>query len=546
MSTSGSVDSGPGGTVPGGPAPADVAAPPGSPGGPGAPGAPGGPGWTVPAGGGAVPPPPPPSPFAGLGRAFDAALGRGLYHVTRRALGPYQTAIVRIGFAFTWLFFLLREFPHRHELYGPDSPWGLDLAERLLADNNAFTILTWSDSRGWFEAVYLLTMAVCVGLLLGWRTRAMSVFFMIGVLSLQNRSVFMGDGGDNVIHLMAIYLVVTRCGQVWSLDARRRARRETLPGPDGHDVPGPDRTGVALWFGCGLALALATGSGDLGGWIWPLCLWGLWLVHALWWVLERHWPGEPRLVCDVIGNVVHNTALLLIMAQVCIIYATAGWYKIQGSRWQDGTAVYYPLNLDYFTPFPALSDALGGNGTAVMLMSYGTVLLQVAFPFALLNRKVKNVFLAVMISEHIGIAVLMGLPFFSMAMIAMDIVFLPTAFLLWIGYRTRRATDPLRRLRHRLPSRRAPEAGPADGGRAPDGTADGGRPAADPAEGTAADEAGDGAAVADGAGEDEAGDGAAAPGPPARPRPAIPSQPARPGPARPDPPRLPSWLERGR
>ena len=25
---------------------------------------------------------------------------------------------------------------------------------------------------------------------------------MIGVLSLQNRSVFMGDGGDNVIHLM--------------------------------------------------------------------------------------------------------------------------------------------------------------------------------------------------------------------------------------------------------------------------------------------------------------------------------------------------------
>lgn len=41
----------------------------------------------------------------------------------------------------------------------------------------------------------------------------------------------------------------------------------------------------------------------------------------------------------------------MIMAEVCLIYATAGWYKIQGSRWQDGTALYYPLGLDYFTPW---------------------------------------------------------------------------------------------------------------------------------------------------------------------------------------------------
>ena len=27
------------------------------------------------------------------------------------------------------------------------------------------------------------------------------MLFMVGVLSLQNRSIFMGDGGDNVIHI---------------------------------------------------------------------------------------------------------------------------------------------------------------------------------------------------------------------------------------------------------------------------------------------------------------------------------------------------------
>ncbi|NEE47070.1 HTTM domain-containing protein, partial [Streptomyces sp. SID8455] len=92
---------------------------------------------------------------------------------------------------------------------GPDSPWHWDLARRLTAGNDAFSVLLWSDSTLWFEAVYALTLLSAAALLLGWRTRTMSVLFMVGVLSVQNRSVFMGDGGDNVIHLMAIYLVLT-------------------------------------------------------------------------------------------------------------------------------------------------------------------------------------------------------------------------------------------------------------------------------------------------------------------------------------------------
>ncbi|CAM5677628.1 HTTM domain-containing protein [Streptomyces violaceorubidus] len=163
----------------------------------------------------------------GRGRRVNAAalcVSRGIARVTGAALGPYQTAVIRIGFSATWLLFLLRELPHRSELYGPDSPWSHDLAEQLIADNGAFTALMWSDGRAWFEVVYALAVLSSVLLLLGWRTRTMSVLFMVGVLSLQNRSVFMGDGGDNVVHLMSIYLVLTRCGQVWSLDARRARR----------------------------------------------------------------------------------------------------------------------------------------------------------------------------------------------------------------------------------------------------------------------------------------------------------------------------------
>ncbi|MFC8506453.1 HTTM domain-containing protein [Streptomyces sp. NPDC057411] len=390
---------------------------------------------------------------------FDRRLGQAVQKVTAQALGPYQTAIVRIGFSFTWLLFLLREWPHRQELYGPDGPWSWEMGRRLIADNHSFSALMWSDGRLWFEIVYGLALLSAVLLLLGWHTRAVSVVFMAGVLSLQNRSIFMGDGGDNVVHIMALYLVLTRCGQVWSLDARRAARRaesgaEAGPGSG----PARDLVGPLLWTVLGgLLMATTYFSGLTGEWWLVVLLWVLWLGHGLWWLVCRYAPGEPRTLLDVIANLTHNTTLVVIMAEVCLIYATAGWYKVQGSRWQDGTALYYPLRLDYFSPWPALSELLGSSGVMVLLLTYGTVIVQVAFPFTLFNRKVKNVLLAAMMLEHAGIAVLLGLPVFSLAMISADAIFLPTAFLLWLGARAARGRD---RLLRRKPEEAVPEPRP--------------------------------------------------------------------------------------
>ena len=388
---------------------------------------------------------------------FALSVSTGIARVTESALGPYQTAVIRIGFTATWLLFLLRELPHRQEMYGPDGPWSWDLAEQLISTNGSFTALMWSDGRLWFEVLYALAVLTSVLLLLGWRTRTVSVLFMVGVLSLQNRSIFMGDGGDNVLHLMCIYLVFTRCGQVWSLDARR-ARLSRAARARGERVT--DRMGPVLWSVLGLALVAVTLAGRLDGDpTVPVLLWVVWLAQALWWAVGRFTrSGEPRILLDVVGNIVHNGALLVIMAEACLIYATAGWYKIQGSRWQDGTAVYYPLHLDYFSPWPALADLLSVSGTMVMLVTYGTVAVQVAFPFTLFNRRVKNVLLTAMIIEHAAIAVILGLPFFSLAMIAADAVFLPTPFLRRLGGWATRA-------RERMPAAPAVKMGATGRGR---------------------------------------------------------------------------------
>ncbi|WP_420711600.1 HTTM domain-containing protein [Streptomyces sp. NRRL F-4489] len=412
---------------------------------------------------------------------MERVIGRGFARVTARALAPYQTAVIRIGFAGTWLLFLLREWPHRQELYGPAGPFDFTMVRQLLTGNHGFSVLLWSGSGGWFQLVYVLAIAAAALLMLGWRTRTMSVLFMVGVISLQNRSVFLGDGGDNVLHLMSMYLVLTRCGQVWSLDARR-ARRAAAAGipQSGPDSP-RDLPGIVLWAVLGLALAAAQlagapgltwfGHGPFPHFGWSLALWGLWAAHGLWWAVRRFAPGEPRTVLDTLAVLAHNAGLLVIMVEVCLVYATAGWYKIQGTRWQDGTAVYYPLRLDYFSPWPDLSHLLGGNGLIVMLITYGTVIVQVAFPFTVFNRRLKNVLLAAMVCEHLSIAFLLGLPFFSLAMITADLVFLPTGFLTWCERRgsalRRRLFPPRAAAPDRAPAGPAPEAAARSAGEGP-------------------------------------------------------------------------------
>ncbi|MFD3875711.1 HTTM domain-containing protein [Streptomyces sp. NPDC058623] len=373
------------------------------------------------------PPPRPAAPPAPAPRGIRATVRRGLVRITSEAVAPYQAAVVRIGFAFAWLVLLLREWVHRNGLFGTDSAWSWGMAREWNAGTQAFSVLLWNDGRLWFEIVYVAAVAAAVMMLLGWRTRTASLLFMLGVLALQNRSPFVGNGGDNVVHVMAIYLVLTRCGRVWSLDARRAARAR----PPGRSEQ-RDTTGVVMWA-CGTAaLAAVTGLGLLSTG-WALLLWGFVLAQLVWWLVRRYAPGEPRTVWDMVGNVVHAGAMFVIAAQVCLIYAASGWYKIQGSLWQDGTALHYVLHLGNVTPWPALSHFIAGSGLVVLLLTYGTVIVEVAFPFTLFNARLRTVMVLIMMSMHAGIGILLGLPYFALTMIAADLLFLPTVLLRRLG-----------------------------------------------------------------------------------------------------------------
>jgi hypothetical protein len=129
--------------------------------------------------------------------------------------------------------------------------------------------------------------------------------------------------------------------------------------------------------------------------------------------------------------------MFVIAAQICILYGSAGLYKVQGGLWENGTALHYVMNLDLFQPWPSLSHMVDRQQMLVAVVSYLTVLVQVAFPFVLFGR-LKYVFVTILLGMHLGIAILLGLPLFSGAMIVADAVFLPDRFYRFLGRTCRR------------------------------------------------------------------------------------------------------------
>ncbi|MEU4158316.1 HTTM domain-containing protein [Actinoplanes sp. NPDC026670] len=299
---------------------------------------------------------------------FERLYGR----LTERPFSLYATAFLRIGYGLLFPIILLREFPNRHMIWGPEAAWSADLARRMFDQNGWFSVLTLSDDPFYFELCYLAAILVSVLFMLGWHTRVTSVLFAVAVVSFYSRAVLMSDGGDNLMVLMVMYMMFTACGRRWSLDARRKG------------TAGPR-------------------------------------------------PGFREFVVTVL----HNCALFVMMAQMCILYGAAGLYKVQGETWGAGTALHYVFKQDLFRPWPALSDFLDGHHVMIALACYMTVLVQVAFPFSLFS-KLKYVVLPILIGMHLGIAFLMALPMFSAVMVLSDLVFLPDRFYRWAARTGRR------------------------------------------------------------------------------------------------------------
>lgn len=322
----------------------------------------------------------------------------------KRAL--HGVALSRILAGSSVLGLLITNFGVRSLVFGPGAVWA-----QPVRDLGEFAPVKLLDNVGTltFTLSYVGAMILAVTYVLGWHTRLVGPLMVIANIAIVEQNPVLGDQGDNIIRIGLITLLFMHTNEYWSLDARRRARTHARP------IGRHDPVGSAKSF-----------------------------ISNLWnsqYVLPRWF-----------SNGMHNIALAVLAFQIFLIYVAAGLFKIQGTLWQNGTALYYPLQMQEYKPLPFLSDAFTHFGVVVAISTYMAVFIQLFFPPLLLHPVSRRIALAFIVLLHLSIAVLMALPWFSLSMIAFDAIFVSSstyvALDLWLRSRLRPVADRFLELVH--------------------------------------------------------------------------------------------------
>ncbi|MFD7308613.1 HTTM domain-containing protein [Promicromonospora sp. NPDC059942] len=292
-------------------------------------------------------------------------LDAGVRWMTVRAHATYGVALMRIVLGLGVAGCVVVNFPARQALWGTGGRWTTPLGGHALTSGPLLTT----------GCAALLLVALLVAA--GWHARWTVPLLLLGWSGLTAINPLIADQGDNISRILLVYLCFADTSAHWSLDARRRERRA-------------DRAASA---------PVAPPSSALE---------------------PGREPGRTQ-----VRNLLHNAAVLAVGAQICLVYVLSGLFKLQGEQWRDGSAVYYPLSLPQFRPWPPLADLIAANGWLVAAVTWGTLALQLTFPLLLLQRHTRTAAVAGALAMHAGIAVVMGLPFFSLFMMAGDCLFLP-------------------------------------------------------------------------------------------------------------------------
>ncbi|MCD9197290.1 HTTM domain-containing protein [Aeromicrobium wangtongii] len=290
-------------------------------------------------------------------------IARAMGWLTDEKHSTYGLSVTRMILGFIVASQLIVNWPDRHYTWGDGSRW----TDEVLSSRGWPSFLGMFTQLGGvaFDLAYLATIGFGVLMMLGLYTRASSFMTLLLWVSLYVSNPFVGSGGDAILRMVLLYMCLTDSGRHWSLDARRRSRREQV--------------------------RLSTGSraGVVPAWM---------------------------------SNTLHNLGIILIVHQVVMVYLGSSFWKVQSPVWKDGTAVYYPLQTDAYSPWHDVLQPLYANATLIAGATYAAVLVQMFFPVLLLYRPTRFLALIAVTGMHLGIGLLMGIMYFSLVMIAVDMI----------------------------------------------------------------------------------------------------------------------------
>jgi hypothetical protein len=287
---------------------------------------------------------------------------RWLRWLTRAQHNLRSFAVLRILFGAGLLLTVVPSILDRSMIWGAASFWVDPEAKRR--GYFTFDLLLPKDNPIVFDIVFFGLIALILLFTIGFRTRVVTPVMLVLLVSLQSNNGYVLNGGDTLYRITLLFLVFANLSEHYSLDAWLRKR------------PAARRT------------------------------------------TRRRW------VPAYISNAAHNAALVLCCFQIIVVYTVSGVWKLTGEEWPAGTALFYSLRIDAFMTYPAINELLWQSSLVIYVATFVALWAQTLFPIALLWRPSRIFVLVALVFMHSGIGILLGLWPFSLAMIALDMLFI--------------------------------------------------------------------------------------------------------------------------
>jgi len=282
-----------------------------------------------------------------------AALGRAWSEIWFQDSPTTPLEITRIGVGAAMLLHYTLAIPHLFEMYGKDGWSPLDAALSL-REPWMQSIFFYFDAPWQLAAFHSLFLLCCAALMVGWRTSWVKWILLVGHISYVYRNLTLVYGVDWIVSSLLFIMCVAPVGRAMSLDRVRAVRKAKL--------------------------------GNLEAVLPP--------YHSPW----------------------TGACIRLMQLQMVVIFFYSAISKLHADIWLNGDAVWIMFTSDdyYHSTMVAL---LASHYWIGNLATYGTILLEIAFPFLIWQRSTRPYLLAAAIILHLLFAFLMGLFYFSFVMI---------------------------------------------------------------------------------------------------------------------------------
>lgn len=247
-----------------------------------------------------------------------------------------------------------------------------------LARSNRFSFMDALPHEWMAISFFVLWVGVLLCLMLGYRTRLMTILNFVIILSVHERNIYLLNGADSVFRLLSFWMIFLPLGHYYSIDALRERKSLTC---DSHSLP------------------------------------------------EQ--PLAPRTA--------YIFPVRMIQLQIAMVYLFAALMKLESDIWKNGEALHYVWQLKSFT-LPTADWLLTAAPTWLLsFMSYSALLIEAAFiflvfaPFAQPFLRLTGLMLGALL--HLGIAITMSIPNFSLVMLVSYLLFFEAGWILALHHR---------------------------------------------------------------------------------------------------------------